>query len=383
MATSAHRWRNRCADAAINEPIHQWLDDQIDAQGKDTRSNQIRDAINAGSGFECELHNPPTDFADLKNWTVDALLVDLDLSTASEGTSVSYYGSTLASEMRVRRPNIPVILTTGQAKERWRVQVLDDDGDADLIWFKDEIIERVDDFKVELRNLILGFRSLDQQKIPDFDTLMTILGAVDADERRLLRESGLPLRRRPGKLDATEWQVPNVARWLRTVVLEYPGVMYDAATAAARLGISRESFDNPKVRELFESALYRGPLSEAQPHWWRDRLLLIAYDVVLAGGMNGILPEVFGSAFEQVHSTALEPSRCVVDGSQGASWLCHVLRKPVQISNSLTYFPDARPSVMEQARVSFEAIRKSSLFDEALVDPQDRAFVEQIWDQNP
>lgn len=387
-----------------------YIDDQIDSINTD--ANRIRAVINTDSEFDCELVPPPDNFAKVLEWQMDALLVDLDLSTPNtHGQRVSYYGSTLASEIRVQQPNRPIILTTGQAKERWKVQVLDDNSDADLIWFKGEIIANSDQFRSELRNLILGFRRLAEEQNRTFEGLMTLLGAEDEDEKRLLRESGLPLRRRLKEDDAiqetgvdedsgaavpphsrlrkrdeksapTEWQVPNVARWLRTVVLEYPGVTYDAATAAARLGISKASFESPEVQALFASAMYRGPLSEARPHWWRGQLLLIATDVILAGKTHGTLPEAFSKAFEKVHGVAMDPSLCVVDGSQGASWLCHVLRQPVQIANSLTYFPDARPSVMEQARVSFKAIRTSPLFDEALVDPQDRAFVEQLWDQD-
>lgn len=381
-----------------------YVDDQIDAQGKDTRSGQIRDAINNNSQFDCELRPPPADFGELKDWSLDALLVDLDLSTATEGTSVSYFGSTLASEMRVRRPNVPVILTTGQAKQRWIVQVLDDDGESDLIWFKDEIIEKTDDFLSALHNLILGFQRLAAAPEQTFEGLTTILGASNDEEKRLLRESGLPLRRRPkqdeeggvgtsvaavsrrsrgrdDRNEPTEWQVPNVARWLRTVVLAYPGVTYDVPTAAARLGVSTESFLLPSVQVLFAPALYDGPLSQAQPHWWRDRLLLIANTIILEAEESGALADVFGAAFAKMQGELLEKSKCIVDNEPGASWVCHVLGKPVKVANSLMYFPDARPSVMEQARVSFKAIRESPEFDDALVDPQDREFVEQLWDQ--
>jgi hypothetical protein len=68
----------------------------------------------------------------------------------------------------------------------------------------------------------------------------------------------------------------------------------------------------------------------------------------------------------------------VFSGESPADWVCHILKKPVMIKYSLSYNADDRPTVMDEARVSFEAIRTSNDFDERLVDPLGRELIADI-----
>jgi hypothetical protein len=57
-----------------------------------------------------------------------------------------------------------------------------------------------------------------------------------------------------------------------------------------------------------------------------------------------------------------------------------VLRKPVKREFSLPYHPDSRPAVMDEARVSYKAIRESNDVFEEFFDEQHRQLVRKIQD---
>lgn len=74
----------------------------------------------------------------------------------------------------------------------------------------------------------------------------------------------------------------------------------------------------------------------------------------------------------------LEPSRDEETGTTPADTVCYVLGIPIRIENSLPYRPDDRPAIMDEARISFRAIRESNCFDERYLDPADRLLVGEI-----
>lgn len=80
------------------------------------------------------------------------------------------------------------------------------------------------------------------------------------------------------------------------------------------------------------------------------------------------------------HNQSLEPAICIYDKTPIADWVCYVLQKPVKQQNSIPYYPDQRPSVMDQARVSFKAIQESNAFDENLVDSDGYEIVSKLWE---
>jgi hypothetical protein len=158
------------------------------------------------------------------------------------------------------------------------------------------------------------------------------------------------------------------------VVLEFPGILYDPIHAATRLGISEESFQTGKVQELFEPARYTGIFNPLEGRWWQGRLLRIAQDLALEAEVKGPTRQVFAEAFKKKFGSELSPAICVWDHTPIADWVCYVLRQPVKMKNSLRYHPDRRPDVMDDARVSFRAIRDREEFDreefnEAYLDP--------------
>lgn len=350
-----------------------YIDDEAVPNNPEARA--ISELLNLPGEFECILELPPENLSTLPFDHPDALLVDHDLSSAPEGGKpVSYLGSTLASEMRMRQPSCPIALVTRLhlTAAKWQEQLLRQSGDLDLIIDKDDIIRTPERVRLTIISLAEGFKELDKVSGQDWERVLDLMGA-DEDEKHLLRESGPPVSN-------GQWNPPQAAKWIRTVVLGYPGILYDELTAATRLGITLDSFRRPQMQEITEPARYKGIFGGEEAHWWRGRLFNIAERLILENKLQGTVSEQFREAFRLRFHKTLEPTICVYDQTPTADWVCHILRVPVKQKNSIPYYPDSRPPVMDQARVSFTAIKTSDAFDESLVDADSFEIVKSLWE---
>jgi len=349
-----------------------YIDDEIDRPGRDAQ--KIRELLHIEGEFECELRLPPKVFSDLPVELPDALLVDLDLSTAPANEEpVSYFGSTLASEMRMRHPVCPIVLITRPHIMAWKSSLLEESMDVDLIVLKEEIHRGPDEVRAKIVALIEGFQALENIAGQAWRRVLELMGS-DENESNQLREAAPPI-------ESKQWNIPQVARWIRNVVMGFPGILYDDLTAATRLGISLDAFRTPGVQQLIEPARYTGVFNTYKERWWRNRLFSIAQSLMLRHELGGPVFLKFSEAFSAEFGENLDPAICVCDGTPVADWVCYILKKPVKQRNSIPYYPDSRPSIMDQARVSFKAIQESNEFDESLVDSDSyETVVKKLWE---
>ena len=119
------------------------------------------------------------------------------------------------------------------------------------------------------------------------------------------------------------WKEFEVAHWIRSVLLRYPGVVYDEAHAATALGISLNSFRQEEVQAILRPAAYQGPFSEEQQRWWRHTLFDIANRLCAATERGLGLREGFRLAVSEELGRELEPSADAETGilSRGHSLL--------------------------------------------------------------
>ena len=175
-----------------------------------------------------------------------------------------------------------------------------------------------------------------------------------------------------------DWKEFEAARWFRSVLLRYPGVVYDEIHAATALGISLNSFKLAEVQAMVQPAAYQGPFSEEQQRWWRHTLFDIANRLCATTERGLGLREGFRLAASEELGRELEPSADAETGISPADTVCYVLQIPVRIETSLPYQPDARPAVMEECRVSFKAIRESNEVEEIYIDEVSRDRLREI-----
>ena len=351
-----------------------YIDDEIAKPGRDAQ--KIRDLLNKKGEFKCELRFPPKSFSGLPTKLPDALLVDLDLATVpidTDGEPVGYFGSTLAAEMRMRHPACPIILVTRPYVIDGKLPLLERSMDVDLIVYKDEINQNPNDVRARIVSIVQGFRDLESIAEQEWRSVLELMGANE-QEARLLKESGPPL-------EGKQWNIFQVARWIRNVVMGYPGILYDAITAATRLGISENAFRSAGVQELMKPAIYTGVFGTYKDRWWRDRVFNIAQSLIMEQRQHGPVFQKFAEAFRTKFGTDLNPSICIYDKTPIADWVCYIYQEPVKQRNSIPYYPDNRPAVMDQARVSFKAIQESNDFDERLVDSDSyETIVKKLWE---
>lgn len=346
-----------------------YIDDEKDER---TASRLVR-KLNQPGELECEAIYPPGEISEFP-LGYDAYLLDLDLTAQFEGQHVNYHGSTLAAEIRLRYQTCPLILVTRDTvinRSSWWKQMLQTSIDVDLVLFKEQINENPDEAREKISDLIDGFQTLEAIQDAAWGQVLELLGAKD---------SVADLRAANQPVIGNSWNIPQVARWIREVLLCFPGLLYDERFAAARLGIDMSAFQNESVLDFFAPALYHGPFTENKNYWWRKKLLGLANRLMLSHDLKGTVADRFINAFKAETGIELGPSICVWDQTSPADRVCYVLRNPVKLENSIPYYPDNRPAIMDEARVSFTAIRTSPDFDRTLVDENSLELVLEMWD---
>jgi len=351
-----------------------YIDDEVSTN----IPNDIAHSLNTGDVLSCELDFPPEHLSGISE-DYDAYLLDLDLSTVSEsGRNVGYRGSALAAELRLRTQTSPIILLTRQTiidSASWWRQILENNIDVDAVIYKGDIGSDPDIYRTQIITLIEGYKLLSQIPSGSWRDVLELLGADD-ESRSKIKESNPPV-------NGNNWNIPHTARWIRQVLIQYPGVVFDALHASARLGIDINDFRSGDVINYFSGALYQGPFADSKnPHWWSSLLLKQATKLVIEQNLSGPLYKVFGDAFFQAFGIQVRPSKCVYDESPNANYVCYLYQSPVQPSNSIPYYPDNRPSSMETARVSFKAVKEMNAFDELLVADTDLPLVYSLWNES-
>jgi len=327
------------------------------------------------NGLTCRLTGPSRDLAEIADSDEGIFLIDYDLATAKlDYGPIGYHGNTLATEIRNKKPTSPIVLISRrQITETLDLHLTTERSDFDLILFKNDILDDAKNAQRQILAIYDGFTQLVDLQGQPWSKVVKKLGASE-EATRSLREAFPPI-------DEKRWYVPPTIEWIRCVLMGYPGILYNSLHASARIGLSKDSFLSPSVQKLFASAKYNGPLAAFGDRWWSDRLVGIATQTIIDANVEGPISECFLEAHGKDGPQKLEPSRCLVDKTPGADQICYIFQRPVKRENSIIYYPDSRPSIMDAARVSTCAIKKDD-FDETLVEASSIDVVEQIWNQS-
>ena len=325
----------------------------------DTRSKDRFDIVTVNA--QKPLKDLPNEFED-KN--PELVLVDFRLDKPKDDVLIGISGVTLSTALRERFLDIPMVLFTRRAV----FQIEDYPYPKGVLSNLDEIIYKSDLFKREINcldslyELAIGFRKLRETKQKSWSNLFELLGASDEEHERL-RLSNPNMVSKKGK---NERSVSDAANWIRNILIKYPGILYNPIHSATFLGISKNAFSSEKIQEFFDEARYTGIFAPSEGRWWRSKLQEIAISIMDEQDMSLPFQKGFPRAWERENQEEIERSKCIFSGESPAEWVCYILNEPVKIKYSLSYKPDSRPEVMDEARVSFTAIKNSNDVDDEL-----------------
>lgn len=143
------------------------------------------------------------------------------------------------------------------------------------------------------------------------------------DQNRL---SAIPPKPKEGKRQRTKRMACFLGYWLWDSLLRYPGLLVNETAAASHLNIAVKDFRKPRIRAVFEKALYRGPFADPRnPQWWRG----ILDDIVSGKGVDDGL-----ALARKAVGGKIDFCRCSVDRSRPAGYYCIISKKPVSLENS-------------------------------------------------
>lgn len=340
---------------------------------------KFRDDTRMKDRFKLITKNTPKnkgDFEALMKICPGLILIDFDLTKPdSNGDVIGISGVTLSTELRQKFPDVPIVLFT-------RKSVFNINNYSDIkqtLSSLDDILYKHDVFKSNsnsadfLYELAVGFKKLRNIKPKNWENLLKVIDAPESEHDNLKLADSPVYSEQDSK-----WSVSKAAKWIRDTLLYYPGILYDPVHAATFLGISEEAFLKEDVQEFFKRAKYSGILSPAEGRWWKIKLIEIANAKMTKSEASMVIREGFPSLWKRIKKRHIERSKCIYSGESPADWGCYILKKPVMIKYSLFYKPDSRPPVMDEARVSYKAIRTSNEVNDTLFDPIGRELLPEI-----
>ncbi len=309
--------------------------------------------------------------SEIKITKPELILVDFDLSKPKNDILLGISGTTLSTALKEKFSDIPVVLFTKKSVfkiEKYSRQALHS---LDDVVYKYEVFQASGDNLNQLHALAVGFKNLRKKQPSKWDDIVKAIKAPLIDHDTLkLSNPPLPLGR--------NWSVSEVAEWIRNVLIKYPGILYDPIHSATFLGLSKGAFLSEKTKMIFAKVKYSGVFAPVEGRWWKSELRRIAISKMIKKEKELPLHLGFPLALERTRTTQVERSKCIYSDETPADWVCYILNKPVKIKYSLAYRIDSRPKVMDEARVSFKAIKTSNEVNDELFDPLGRDMLKRI-----
>ena len=337
----------------------------------ETENDRLRFEIIPINAQELDLNNSSE---QLKSIEPDLFLIDLDLSKPKNKKVLGISGVAASTELREKFPYLPLILFTRKNIFNRTYSVMGEiNSGLDEIIYKDDINKSKQTCKEFIAELIGGYKILKDKKPMSYEDLFLMLKAPKIDHDKISKTI-------PASLYSSNWPIHLIANWIRKTLLHFPGILYDPVHSATLLGLSKEAFLSADAQEIFLDAKYSSIFSPADGRWWKSKIHEIANKMMNIEEKDMPLNEGFPLAMDRINPTKgkIERSKCIYSNESPAEWVCCILNEPIMIRYSLSYRADSRPQAMDEARISYKAIRTSDGFREELIDPSSMEMLPEI-----
>lgn len=323
-----------------------------------------------------EIPESKNDYQKIIDEKPDVILLDFDLSTPNKNNQKSSVsGVPLSIEFRQKIPDIPIILFT--KKSLFNIDKFSNIKNSlnciDTVIYKTDLSSQSEKLFTEIENLASGYSTIQKKKLKSISDLFELLKAPTVDFERL--KQSIP---RESLQDTSILSTAVAARWIRDILIKYPGILYEDIYAATLLGISKEAFLKEDVQKFFSPTKYIGVFSAPEERWWKSKLIDIAVSRMKNEEISLPLNMGFPKMWARIKKYELDVSKCNSSGITPADYVCCLMKEQTTISNSILYPFDLRPDVMDRSRISFRAIRESNDYNLDFFDLNQKEMIKQI-----
>lgn len=306
--------------------------------------------------------------------------LDYRLDEAPEGLEAEdvYKGSALAQHLRdgaIGEPSsdFPIVLVSTEEKlEKLYAPDKTAHDLFDRVYRKEVLTSERDRIRAELVALASGYADLNGRngKFDPYD----ILRAEQETEELGFQDLTLAFER----ADAPHL----ISKYILKNIIDRPGLLFDSCDAAARLGVTVESF-NELIPTIDEAGVaYRGLFSDGWQRWWSDRLLDWAetrFDArpasLGANKRSAVLNAAIGTKTEPARSTWNDSDEELI------SFACCCCHKGSEVRHSLSVFAPNCAKFTIRPRICWDCIqndRHENHEPKIIVDETDAELVEYV-----
>ncbi|MCP4148112.1 MAG: hypothetical protein GY757_10225 [bacterium] len=256
-----------------------WVDDYAK---RAKVSKTLATMLNAKIKFVCVEKKKPVDELRklFKKPRPDLILMDHSLVNTDGGFTT---GSTAAEMIREVWPKCPIVCITGVKKKDMPIH-------KRLAYEEVVPIDDMSEYKDTLLSIACSFKKLQDKAPDDIEDFIMTLAPPEDDIENL--KSCLPseLKNKEIYQDGKSI-IMAISRWVRKMLMEKPGFLYDRLWTATFLGLNDEGFK--KVESIFAKAEYRGVFADkSKKRWWQSKLRDLLFAEIPE--RNSIYPWVVG-----------------------------------------------------------------------------------------
>ncbi|MCF8371625.1 MAG: hypothetical protein K9H64_08375 [Bacteroidales bacterium] len=228
----------------------------------------------------------------------DLIIVDHNLTEI--GTGEIKKGSTIAALIRENHPDYAIACITGQDSDSI-------DSQQRLSYEAIFSYDAITDHYPTMKSIAESYRKLKGNPPKDISELFGLMKVPNEERIRLESILGQEIKENfndPGIF-------LNISQWIRNLLFERPGFLYDRLWTATLLGLNEDGFK--KVEKLFIPAKYNGIFKdESRDRWWKSELIKILAKHVTNSGLpwekGRFLPDLTARHFSKDYYSGYKES---------------------------------------------------------------------------
>lgn len=312
---------------------------------------------------------------------IDGLILDLGLCDLPNNDSerADFRGTSLAQEIRTRQkgmilPNFPIVLFSANDKLKDLLETTGADL-FDLCIDKDSIcIEIFDELSSKLYALAEGYKVIadNNHRAPESLNNILQINIENIDDRFV------------SELDKLiDNPAHNIAHFIIYELLEHQGLLIEATTLAARLGIDVDkSKDWEHVLRILDFTKYKGVFSEGWTRWWMPSIENWWNSRISDNSLRSMSAQKRVSLLiEKLNLPELHAANPIERAESDAFWtICHGYKKPIDTTDGLLI--DGQDNLypwQEPEYVSIDAaLRRKNIAEWKNVSAIERDFLEEL-----